>query len=131
MIKRERVQKKFLKPSLTRQEFKEECDLAAILRKFAKDPEGLQALLSVQDTVPLRYEDVTEIPDYRTALNTVNAVNVKFMTLPATVRRRFDNDPAVFLDFCQNPDNLPELRKMGLAKPLPPEEAKTPEKASE
>lgn len=65
---RPRVQKFFTKPSLTRQEFKQECDLTYVLKKFSNDPHGMQALLAVQNS---RYEDVSDIPDYRTALESV------------------------------------------------------------
>lgn len=113
-----RVQKFFNKPSLTRQEFKEECDLSLLLKRFARTPEGLAALQNAQGFVAnARFEDVSNIPDYRTALDQVNLANESFMSLPAVVRRRFDNDPANFLDFVSNPANLDECRALGLAKP--------------
>ena len=37
MKKRERVQIFFDEPSLTRQEFKDECDLGLILKRFSAD----------------------------------------------------------------------------------------------
>jgi len=39
------------------------------------------------------------------------------MALDARTRERFDNDPGAFVDFCLDPSNLEELRKMGLAMP--------------
>lgn len=128
---RPRVQKFFKKPSLTRQEFKQECDLSYILKKFSNDPHGMQALLAVQNS---RYEDVSDIPDYRTALDQVNVAKAKFMALPAILRRRFNNDPAEFLDFCSDSRNLEELRSLGLAKPaqsVEPVADATPPKGSE
>lgn len=100
-------------PSMTRQEFKDSCDLGLTLKRFSNSQEDLDAML--QNKVPLRFEDVTQIPDYRQALDTIIAAKAKFMALPADVRRRFNNDPADFVDFCTNPDNLDELRKLGLA----------------
>lgn len=115
---RKRVQKIFEKPSLTRQEFRKECDLALTIKRFAKTPEGRLALRNAQGYAGnAQFLDVTAIPDYRTALDTVNRSNASFLALPAIVRRRFDNDAAYFLDFCSDPKNLPELRQMGLAKP--------------
>lgn len=38
-----------------------------------------------------------------------------FMTLPASVRERFANDPGEFLKFAEDPANLDEMVDMGLA----------------
>lgn len=109
-------------PSLTRQEFKEECDLGLILKRFSKTPQGRAALANASGFAEgTRFDDVSMVPDFRAARDAVNAANAKFMALPAIVRRRFDNDPAAFLDFCQNPANLDEARVLGLAKPAPVE----------
>jgi len=107
--------------SLTRQEFKDECDLAKILQKFGKTPEGRAALQNAQGFFEgSRFEDVSGIPDFRTARDMVNEANAKFMALPAKLRRRFDNDPAQFLDFCSTPGNEVEARELGLLKPIEP-----------
>lgn len=116
MVERIRYQKFFSKPSLTRQEFKDEADLGKTIKRFAKTPEGRRAIMNAQ-VAPGRYEDVSSVPDYRTALEQVELANRRFMALPALVRKRFDNDAALFLDFCSDPRNLPELRKLGLANP--------------
>jgi phage internal scaffolding protein len=39
-----------------------------------------------------------------------------FYRLPSKVRMKFDNDPLDFIDFASNPDNLDEMRELGLAK---------------
>lgn len=129
---RPRVQKHFTKPSLTRQEFKEQCDLERIIKRFAQTPDGMRALQNAQGFIEgLRFEDVTTIPDYRTALDAVNAADAKFMALPAVVRRQFENDPAQFLDFCKDPNNLDQLRVWGLAKPAHQDAAESPSSAKE
>lgn len=116
--KRKRVQKFFSKPSLTRQEFKDECDLSLIVKRFCRTPDGQRALQDAMGFVEgLNFEDVTNVPDFRTARDLVIQANDRFMQLPAAVRKRFDNDPASFLDFATNPDNLGEMRAMGLANP--------------
>lgn len=128
MSDRVRVQKFFTKPSLTRQEFKEECDLGLILKRFSRTPEGRSALANAQGFAEgCRFDDVSAVPDFRAARDAVIAANGKFMALPAIVRRRFDNDPALFLDFMSNPSNLDEARRLGLAKPL----AESPVKAAD
>lgn len=118
MVERKRVQVFFNEPSLTRQEFKDECDLGLTIKRFAKTPEGRSVLAKAQGFAEgARFDDVSAVPDFRAARDAVNAANASFMALPAVVRKRFDNDAAEFLDFATNPNNLDEMRKMGLAKP--------------
>ncbi len=60
------------------------------------------------------YGDFSEVTDYHSALNQVRHAEESFMTLPATVRAKFQNDPGMFLDFVGNPDNLDQMAEMGL-----------------
>jgi len=115
-----RVMFHFDDPSLTRQEFKDECDLGKIIARFSATPEGLEQLQLARGFVEGRFEDVSEIPDYQTALAHVKAADEAFLRLPPLVRTRFDNDPAKFLDFVDDPKNIDELRQMGLANPAKP-----------
>ncbi|AZL82744.1 internal scaffolding protein [Apis mellifera associated microvirus 6] len=125
MEERKRVQKFFNKPSLTRQEFKEQCDLAKLLKRFCKTPEGLAALQNARGFAETaRFEDVSMVPDFRAARDAIIAAEAKFMALPAIVRKRFGNDAAEFLDFMQNPANQDEAVKLGLAVPKPVEAVK-------
>lgn len=122
-MERKRVQKFFIKPSLTKQAYKDECDLSLIVKRFAKTPEGRLALDNAAGYVSnVHFDDVSQVPDFRAAQDIVLAANDRFMALPAIVRRRFNNDPAEFLDFATNPVNLEEMRKLGLAKPAKPAE---------
>jgi len=115
---RPRVKKVFKKPSLTRQEFKQDCDLGLILKRFGKTPEGQHALRNAQGFVEgLQFGDVSSVPEYRQYRDIVNAAEAKFMALPAIVRRRFDNDPAQFLDFMADSRNKEEGIRLGLIKP--------------
>lgn len=112
---RKRVQKFFTKPSLTRQEFKQECDLALTLKRFGRTPEGKRALQNASGFAEgAQFRDVSVIPDFRAARDAINAANASFMALPPIVRRRFGNDAAEFLDFIQNPANQEEARALGL-----------------
>lgn len=104
-------------PSLTRQEFKDECDLGKIVARFSSTPEGREALEAARGYVESRFEDVSQVTDFRSALETVEAANAAFMRLPAQVRTRFDNDPAAFLDFVDQPGNEAELVSLGLLSP--------------
>jgi len=96
-------------PGRTKQEFKAECDVNNIIRRFVRD--GFIAHLARGTP---RYLDVSEVADYRTALDQVRAANEFFAGLPAKVRARFDNDPARYLDEAGSLSRE-ELRELGLA----------------
>jgi phage internal scaffolding protein len=96
--------------SRTQQHFKDECDINNILRQF-----NITGLLPEQPVSP-RYGDFTGISDYHTALNQVIAAEDEFMALPATIRARFENDPAQLIEFLDNKDNKDEAIKLGLVK---------------
>lgn len=107
--------------SLTKQSFKEECDINVLVERFlvhGADPRDIR--------VP-QYADFSEVTDYHTACNVIAKANESFDALDAKVRERFHNDPQEFLDFCAVEDNLPEMRKMGLAVEAAAPEGNTPE----
>jgi len=94
--------------SLAQQHFKDECDINNILRQF-----NITGMLPQQAVSP-RYGDFTGVSDYHTALNQVIAAEDEFMSLPATLRARFENDPANLINFLDNPENKDEAIKLGL-----------------
>jgi len=99
--------------SLAQQQFKEECDINTIMQKFA-----VTGMLPDQPLTP-RYGDFTGINDYHTALNQVIAAEDEFMSLPANIRARFENDPAQLIEFLNNEENKEEAVKLGLInKPI-------------
>ena len=53
--------------------------------------------------------------DYRSAFDQVKRADAAFEALPSMVRKRFNHDPAEFLDFCMDPKNQDELVALGLA----------------
>lgn len=120
MSERKRVQKVFIQPSRTKQSFKQECDINHLMKKFKKIM-GTEYLNRFNGYVGGHFGDFSQVVDYRSAFEQVRRAEDVFMSLPAQVRREFENDPAMFLDFCQNPANAGELVKMGLAteKPSP------------
>lgn len=112
---RVRVQKNFVKPSLTRQAHKQECDINEIVKRFRRIY-GDDCLDRVAGYCDGQYGDFSEVVDYRTALDQISQARASFDALPAIVRKQFDNDPAVFLDFVNDPANLTKLQDMGLAR---------------
>jgi len=101
----------FSKPSKTRQEFKDECDINNILRQY----NNTGVLSHVNRASPI-YEDVTSY-DYQAAMDLVAYARSSFDALPSSIRTRFDNDPSKLLDFVQNPLNAPEAHSLGLLRP--------------
>lgn len=104
-------------PSLTRQEFADECDINNLMAQFEKT--GIIPS-NVNKSEP-RYLDVSDVPDLPAALSMLNEATTAFMSLPAKVRREFDNDPLQFIAFAENPDNLEKMREWNLAPPAPVE----------
>lgn len=99
--------------SRTRQEFAAECDINTILKRFEKTG----AVSHINPRRP-QYLDLPGDIDFQVAMNVMADAERAFMSLPARVRSEFENDPQKFVLFAQNPENLPKLRELGLAKPL-------------
>jgi phage internal scaffolding protein len=100
----------FTSPSRTQQSFRDECDINNILRKFnvtGELPSG-----SVQP----QYGDFSGITDYQSALNAVMAAQDSFLALPAKVRAKFENDPALFVDWASDEANKDEMKALGLLR---------------
>jgi phage internal scaffolding protein len=100
----------FVRPSRTQQSFRDECDINNILRKF--NVTGQLPTGSVQP----QYGDFSGITDYQSALNAVMAAQESFLSLPAKIRARFDNDPAVFVEFASDEANKDEMKALGLLR---------------
>jgi len=95
---------------VTKQEFKDECDINILMSRY----ESTGELPAINERAP-QYLDATGY-DYQTAMNFVAGANTLFHELPASMRNRFENDPAQFLDFCSMEKNRPEMAEMGLLK---------------
>lgn len=103
----------------TEQHHKESCDIYSIIKRFDKT-----GLLEHVNSSQAHYGDYTEVNEYQEALNKVIHAQDSFSALPAHIRKRFDNDPGEYIEFVTNPENLPEMVKLGLAiDNTPPEPA--------
>lgn len=102
-------------PSLTRQEFAEECDINTIMKRYEGHNTGPNGLPNVG--VP-QYVDLSGMPtDLMGYMQLMQDAERAFMTLPAAVRREFDNDPIAFVDFASDPGNIDQMRAWDLAPP--------------
>jgi len=97
--------------SLTVQSEKDNCDINLLMDRYQKS-----GILPVMQATPI-FGDFTELPDYREAVEIVMKAKASFDSLDAKVRREFNNDPAEFLDFANNPDNADRMRDLGLMVP--------------
>lgn len=101
---------------LTKQSFKDECDINFILSKWKRTG---QIPPSQVGTLPPHYGDFSNPTDYMDALNAVLEAKEAFAALPAFLRDRFANEPANLLRFLSIPENQEEAIRLGLAQPPP------------
>jgi hypothetical protein len=118
-------------PSMTKQSFKEECDINTIVRRF--EATGQIDHIN-QAAAKGLYTDLPDGLDLQSALDQVKQAEAAFMALPAAARAHFDNDPVLFVEAMSNPtsQDLEILDKHGLAKirrpdPEPPTPPALPE----
>lgn len=96
---------------------KAECDINNVLLRYRKS--GLVTHLA--SGVPT-YMDVSEVGDYKSAMDHLRSTERFFQALPAKVREYFDNDPVAFLDYASSvskedlKSDLSEVAKEVLAK---------------
>lgn len=96
-------------PTMTQQSDKDDCDINIIMKKY-----GHGAFPQV--TAQPMYGDFSQGLDYTEARQAILRADEAFHEIPAEIRQHFDNDAAKFIDFTQDPKNLPKLREWGLAK---------------
>lgn len=99
---------------MTRQEFRDECDINVLMATYERT-----GVMSSFNMGTPQYLDVSNVPDLPQAIAVMDAAQAAFMTLNAKIRREFDNDPVEFVEFAQDPANLPQMREWGLAAPAP------------
>ena len=102
-------------PSMTQQQFKDEADINYIVSMY--DSSGVMPTFhgDGQPAQPV-FGDFASLPDNAQEMyNCMIEAKNNFDNLPLDVRKRFNYDPAAFLEFVDNPENLDELVAMGLA----------------
>lgn len=103
-----------------KQSFKNECDINLILGKYAKG-QVIDHLAKWQGSYGF-----APALTFQEAMNAVRRAEEMFGDLDSAIRKRFSNDPAEFLAFAQNPENIEEMRKLGLAPSRAPAAAPPP-----
>ena len=95
--------------SRTKQSERDACNINLIMAKYVKT-----GLIAHVNRFGGDYSFATSV-SFHDAMNIVTKADSMFADLPAEVRRRFNGEPGEFLDFVQNPENLEEMRELGLA----------------
>ncbi len=100
----------FEKPSMTQQQFKDDCNINTIIDKYK-----VTGALPVSQETGI-YGDFTsaEFGDYQSALNLVKQAQTDFDSLPAKVRERFGYSPSALLAFLGDESNFDEAVSLGL-----------------
>lgn len=108
---------------LTKQEFKDDCDINKIMDKYQRT--------GVINHLAKHGEQYGEIvaADLMEAHLISEQAGVMFRELPSSLRNRFNGSPVEFLEFVQNPENRDEMIEMGLME-KPRETLKPPETTS-
>ena len=92
-------------PSLTEQQYKDDCSIDGIIRRYG--------VLPPPQITPV-VVDVSEIGDFRESMQKVVDAKEHFAELPATIRERFGHSPESFYNFLADPKNTEEAVKLGL-----------------
>ena len=110
-----KVQTVGFEPTLTQQQFKDECDINTIMKKYGNNMDLVEELRQADVFV-----DLVGIPDYQQMQDTLIAANEAFDALGAELRyKRFNNDPKNLISFLNDPKNYDEGVKLGLLNPKP------------
>jgi len=95
-------------PSLAQQHQKDETDINLIVRRFTQTGE------LPQHNMPPLAEDFQGVESMQEAMQLIVDAKDAFMEQPAEVRAKFNNDAALFVEFCSNEKNTPQMEELGL-----------------
>lgn len=99
---------------VTRQSFKNECDIQQILKQYQRTG-VITHIAAARPT----YMDLPTDLDYQRSMNTMLIAEEAFLALPASVRDRFGNDPQRFLAAFSDKTQEAYLREMGFLREAP------------
>uniref|UniRef100_A0AAU8B1F6 Internal scaffolding protein n=1 Tax=Dulem virus 141 TaxID=3145618 RepID=A0AAU8B1F6_9VIRU len=102
-------------PDQTRQEFAQDADINFLISRYNETGAFYDALSlrGKEPRLPL-FEDFSDLPDFGDAQQFISDSRERFMALPAKIREKFDNDPALLLAWISDPANKDEAVKLGL-----------------
>lgn len=98
-------------PSMTQQQYREECDINRIMDRYLRT-----GVLSdpLENRGTPKYGDYAELGDYMDHMNKVVEANEMFESLPASIRKRFNNNPGELIEFVMDDKNRVEAEMLGI-----------------
>lgn len=111
-------------PGRTKQSFREECNINTIMAKYQRT-----GLIEAVNRIQPQYADVAGF-DFQYAMDQLLRSQRMFEELPSSVRKRFHNDPAAFVEFVGDPANEDEAIRLGLLRKPPEQPKPAPEPVS-
>lgn len=96
--------------SLTEQQFAEESLMINKIRKY--DSQGFFDSINRN---PAQFNDFTQVRDLADAIDQIEDARDAFQSIPADVRKKFNNSPSEFFQFASQEKNFDELVNLGLA----------------
>jgi hypothetical protein len=100
---------------LTEQSHADEANINKIIARHGMDM--IQRVAAM--TTPEYLMDDIPTNDFQEAMLIVTKAQQTFEQLPSDTRKKFNNSPAEFIDYIQNPENEESLVTMGLAQRKP------------
>ena len=109
--------------SMTKQEFKDDCDVKSVMQRWAQT-----GVLDHTRVSPPTYGDTTLTPaSYQEALEISRLVENEFNALDPETRAEYDNDPAAYLEHLEQQAHEREIEPEPEAPPTADSAIPTPE----
>lgn len=99
----------FTEPSRTKQDYKEECDINAIMRRY----EATGIISHVSELQPI-YADVSAFGDLQEAYAIMEKAQAGFDALPSALREELGHDPRNLVPYINNPANKQKCIEYGI-----------------
>lgn len=96
-------------PSMAKQEFKDQCDINLIVKRYAQ-----RGLFDHVSPITPTYGDASQVMDLQQAMDLVDRVKAEFDELPAEVRRAALNDPMELRDMLTTEAGVRQLQAAGM-----------------
>ena len=114
-------------PSKTDQQYKDDCDVNEIIRRYKKD-----GIVPHVKNINAQFADVSDIPSLMEGIERIDAAKEEWLKVPASIRKKHGNSVVNFYNWLADPANQDEAVKLGLKKkPKPAEEPVAAPKAAE
>lgn len=102
--------KEFTQPSRTHQSFKDECDITKIVNQFRE----VGTIEHTNQATPKFFQNFDPTLDLHSMRIIVDDANEAFEDMPASIRKRFNNNPAELVAFMDDSANTQEAIDLGL-----------------